>query len=150
MESKEIAQIAGEIAQLYPAVYRRFHTSRQPLPGLDITPRMLGVLQHLAASGPLTLSELVVHLKLSKAATTELVDRLEAKNLVARIRDERDHRRVFIWLSEVGQTSVTKYPQVLQDDLLVRAVAQMRPLDRIHLVEGLRALLEAEKEISNE
>ena len=67
---------AEEVARLYPLVYRLFHTSHQALPGTDVTPRMLGVLQHLAAAGPLSLSELVLHLGLSKAATTELIDRL--------------------------------------------------------------------------
>jgi DNA-binding MarR family transcriptional regulator len=103
----------------------------------------LGVLHHLRASGPLTLSELVVHLNLSKAATTELVNRLEAKGLVARMQDERDRRRVFIWLTDEGHERATAHPQVLEDDALAQALLRMQPADRDQLLAGLRALLAA-------
>src|SRR5262249_7259901 len=112
----EIRAQAAEVARLYPAVYRRFHLSRHTVPGSDVTPRMLGVLQHLAASGPLTIGELVLHLNLSKAATTELVDRLEVRGLVDRMHDERDRRRVFIWLTDEGRTRAAAHPRVLADE----------------------------------
>jgi DNA-binding MarR family transcriptional regulator len=142
----EVRSIAEEVARLYPAVHQRFHTSRQTLPGSDVTARMLMVLRHLATAGPLTVGEQAQHLSLSKATMTELVNRLEAKGLVARLRDDRDHRRVFVWLTEAGRQRVAAHPEVLENDLLVRAVARMRPDDRTRLVEGLRALLDAGKE----
>jgi DNA-binding MarR family transcriptional regulator len=145
--SEEVRAQAGEVARLYPAIYRRFHTSRQALPGTDVTPRMLSVLQHLAASGPLTVSELVRHLALSKSATTELVGRLAEKGLVDRLHDERDRRRVFVWLTEAGRARALAHPRVLEDELLAKALARMRRGDRVKLVEGLRALLKAEEEM---
>lgn len=140
---------AEEVARLYPLVYRMFHTSHHALPGTDVTPRMLGVLQHLAAAGPLTLSELVLHLSLSKAATTELVDRLEHKGLVARMHDERDRRRVFIWLTDSGRKRAGEHPRVLEDELLLAALARMAPDDRQSLLNGLRALVAARKDLSS-
>jgi DNA-binding MarR family transcriptional regulator len=145
--SPEVQALATEVAGLYPAVYRQFHASRHAMPGADVTPRMLSVLQHLAAAGPLTVGELVQHLSLSKPATTELVGRLETKGLVARMHDERDRRRVFIWLTDAGRERAMAHPRVLEDELLVQALAHMRPQDRVHLIEGLRALLAAEEEI---
>lgn len=145
--SAEAQELAAEVARLYPAVYRRFHTSHHAMPGADVTPRMLSVLQHMVASGPLTVGELAQHLNLSKPATTELVGRLEAKGLVARIHDERDRRRVFIWLTDAGRERAQAHPRVLEDALLVQALARMRPEDRLSLVKGLRALLAAEEEI---
>jgi DNA-binding MarR family transcriptional regulator len=142
----EVRAQAAEVARLYPSIYRRFHASRQALPGTDITPRMLSVLQHLAASGPLTVGELVEHLGLSKSATTELVGRLDAKGLVDRMHDERDRRRVFIWVTEAGQARAAAHARVLEDEALARALARMRADDRIKLLEGLRALLQAEEE----
>ena len=146
----EVRAVAMEVARLYPAVYHRFHASRQTLPGSDITAHMLRVLRHLAAGGPLTIGEQAEHLGLSKATTTEMVNRLEAKGLVARLRDERDRRRVFVWLTDAGRRRVTEYPEVLENDLLVQAVANMRPADRTRLVEGLRALLNAVQEPGEE
>lgn len=141
--TEEMRALAAEVGQLYPAVYRTFHVSHQVIPGTDVTPRMLSVLHHLVASGPLTLSELVLHLHLSKAATTELIDRLEGRGLVTRMPDERDRRRVFIWLTDAGQTRAASQPKVLADELLALALARMAPTDRAALVTGLRALLAA-------
>jgi DNA-binding MarR family transcriptional regulator len=90
---------------------------------------------------------LTLHLALGKATVTELVDRLEARRLVARMRDERDKRRVFIWLTDQGRARAFAHPQVLRDDLLARALARMRPDDRAHLVLGLHALLNAAEEL---
>ena len=145
--SAEVWALAAEVGRLYPAVYRRFHVSRQATPGADVTLRMLSALQHLAVSGPLTLGELTLHLALGKATTSELVDRLEAKALVDRIRDDRDKRRVFIWLTDAGRARAVAHPQVLRDDLLAHALARMRPDDRTQLVLGLHALLNAAEEL---
>jgi DNA-binding MarR family transcriptional regulator len=133
---------AEEIGRLYPAVYRRFKASPRPVQGTDLTPRMLSVLRHLQTAGPLTVGELAEHLGLSRAATTELVDRIEERGMVARIRDERDRRRVFVWTTEEGRAAVSI--RVLEDDLLAKAVQKMTPEERQGLVEGLRALLREE------
>jgi DNA-binding MarR family transcriptional regulator len=134
-------EAAREVARLYPAIYRRFKASRKPM-AAGLTARMHAVLGHLLAAGPLTLSELAEHLQLSKAATTELVDRVEERGLVARIRDERDRRRVFVWVTDEGQAAAAAAaPRVLEDDLLAQAVRKMTPGEREGLIVGLRALL---------
>jgi DNA-binding MarR family transcriptional regulator len=135
--------VAAEIGRLYPAVFRRFHVSKQPVAGIGVTPRMLSVLQHLVAAGPMTLGELAQHLGLSRATATELVTRVEQRGLVARIRDERDRRRVFVWVTQEGQQRARARPRVLADEALVAAVSRMTPVERDQLVQGLRALLAA-------
>jgi DNA-binding MarR family transcriptional regulator len=134
---------AEEIGRLYPAVYQRFHVSRRPVGGSDLTPRMLGVLHHLLAGGPLTLGELATHLGLSKATATELVTRVEERGLVDRMRDERDRRRVYVWLTEHGRQRANSHARVLADDELLAAVRRMTTTDRESLINGLRALLAA-------
>lgn len=131
-----------EVAQLFPAMYRRFRARGQAIAGSDVTLRMLTLLHHLASSGPLTLGEIVEHMRLSKAAVTELVNRVEERGLVERMRDERDRRRVFVWLTSEGQRRARQHPRVLEESLLERALAQMRPAEREALVRGMRALLE--------
>jgi DNA-binding MarR family transcriptional regulator len=146
-----IREIAHEVGLLYPAIYRRFHVSHHVLPGTDVTLRMLMALQHLAADGPLTVGELALHLGLSKAATTELVDRIKAKGLVDRIHDDRDRRRVFIWLTEKGRERTQQHsqPKILADEILFQAILSMQPDERQQLIQGLRALLHAGEEINN-
>jgi len=150
MLDRSVEDMADEVGQLYPAVYRRFHVAGRVMPGADITARMLGVLQHLAAAGPLTLGELCGHLSLSKSTTTELVARLEQRELVDRLRDDADRRRVFVWLTATGRQRARTHPRVLADELLTKAVGRMRPADRDKLVKGLRALVAAGEELSDE
>jgi DNA-binding MarR family transcriptional regulator len=146
--TNDLDAVAVDVAQLYPAVYRRFHVAhRQKLPGTDITPRMLWILQHLAAAGPSTLGELAAALGTGKSTATELVDRLEAKGHVGRLRDERDARRVFVGLTTSGEAQARqRAPTVLADDALRAALARMTPDDRDALVRGLRALVHAGEE----
>jgi DNA-binding MarR family transcriptional regulator len=100
-------------------------------------------LHHLSASGPLTLGELATHLNLSKATATELVTRVEERGLVDRMRDERDRRRVYVWLTEHGRQRADSQARVLADDELLAAVGRMTLNDRRSLINGLRALLAA-------
>jgi DNA-binding MarR family transcriptional regulator len=142
-EERSAREVADEVGRLYPAVYRRFKAPTRGQNGADVTPRMLALLRHLAAAGPMTVGEQAEHLGLSKPTVSELVDRLETKGLASRMRDERDRRRVFVWLTTAGQARVRAHPQVLGPDDLEQAVAAMRPADRAALVRGLRALLAA-------
>ena len=141
--SADAKAVIAEVCLLYPAVYRRFQSSRQRIPGTDVTPRMLGLLRLLAVAGPLSVGEQARHLGLSRATATELVDRLESKGLVARIRDGQDRRRVFVSLTDAGRARAAAHPEVLACDDLLRAVELMSPADRRALITGLRALLEA-------
>jgi DNA-binding MarR family transcriptional regulator len=142
----EADRVVAEVARLFPAMYRRFKAPARPVGDGDLTPRMLTVVHHLAGSGPLTVGEQAEHLGLSPATTSELVDRLETRGLVKRIRDERDRRRVFVWLTEDGRRRARAQPRVLAEDALLTAVRRMRPDDRAALVHGMAALLAAGEE----
>jgi DNA-binding MarR family transcriptional regulator len=145
--SGDAGAVIAEVYRLYPAVYRRFQASRQRIPGSDVTPRMLGMLRHLAVAGPLSVGEQAQHHGLSRATATELVDRLESKGLVARLRDGRDRRRVFVSLPDAGRVRAAAHPEVLACDGLMRAVEQMTATDRGALITGLRALLAAAEQV---
>ena len=144
--TNDLDEHSDEVARLYPAVYRRFHVSKQRLPGTDLTPRMLWILQHLASAGPSTLGELAEASGVKKSTTTELVDRLEARGYVGRMRDERDARRVFVGLTAPGERRATRAPSVLAGEPLRAALARMSHDEREALVRGLRALVRAGEE----
>ncbi|MEN3535495.1 helix-turn-helix domain-containing protein [Microbispora sp. ZYX-F-249] len=132
-----------EISRLYPAVHRRLRTSGRLLPGRDLTARMVSVLRHLVSYGPLTVGDLAGRLRLSRAATTELLDRVETRGLVARTRDQRDRRRVYVRVTEAGRAAAggEGRDDAGRDDPLTAAVRTMTPQERQGLVDGLRALL---------
>ena len=140
----------ADVARLYPAVYHRFHVSKHRLPGTDVTPRMLWILQHVAAVGPSTLGELAGASGAKKSTTTELVDRLESKGYVGRMRDERDARRVFVGLTPQGERRAKRAPSVLADETLRAALARMTADERGALVRGLRALVRTGEEIADD
>lgn len=83
---------------VYMQCFRRLSSEAE-----RITPQTLGVLAHLANIGPATVQELATHFERAQSTVTEIVDRLQSNGLVDRMPDERDRRRVFIWLTKQGQ-----------------------------------------------
>jgi DNA-binding MarR family transcriptional regulator len=138
-------QAAKRVARLFPEVYRRYHWANRLHTGeLPVTRRALEVLQHLAASGPLTVGEQAEHLRLRRNSMSELLQRLEAKGLVARIRDERDERRVLVWLTDSGRDVVARVGQVLAPDLIAQVMATLSPGERATVVRGFELLASAD------
>jgi DNA-binding MarR family transcriptional regulator len=136
-------EAAREISRLYGQVWHRFTSPKHAVGGSGLTPRMLEVLRHLSDSGPLTVGEQAAHLRIGRATATELIDRLESKGLVARMRDQRDHRRVFVWLTEEGRRRLAALPDRRGRDPFVAAVAALDLKTRRQIVDGLSKLLEA-------
>ena len=132
------------IGRLFPEVYRHYHyAQRIQSADLPVTRRAVEVLQHLAAGGPLTIGEQAEHLGLRRNSVSELLTRLEAKGLVARVRDERDERRVLVWLTDAGRDVVSRVGQVLAPDLLSTAMAALTPAERVTVVRGFELLAAA-------
>ena len=138
-------QAARRVARLFPEVYRRYHWA-QRVRGADlpVTRRALEVLVHLSAGGPLTIGEQAEHLGLRRNSASELLARLEAKGLVARIRDERDERRVLVWLTDAGRYVVSRVGQVLAPDLIAQVMATLSPEERAIVVRGVELLATAD------
>jgi DNA-binding MarR family transcriptional regulator len=149
-ESGETGEMAGDatadeaarrVGRLFPEVYRHYHyAQRIQSADLPVTRRAVEVLQHLAAGGPLTVGEQAEHLGLRRNSVSELLTRLEAKGLVARVRDERDERRVLVWLTDAGRDVVSRVGQVLAPDLLSTAMTVLTPAERVIVVRGFELL----------
>ena len=107
---------AEELGRLFPAVYLRLH-ARLPKRGHRPPADAMAVLQHLAISGPLTVGEAARHFDRAQSVASELIDRLTREGLVARIRDERDRRRVLVWLTQAGQDRLERDREVLSAEL---------------------------------
>jgi DNA-binding MarR family transcriptional regulator len=140
-QTTDAVTAAKRVARLFPEVYRRYHWA-QRVKGADlpVSRRALEVLQHLQASGPLTVGEQAEHLGLRRNSVSELLQRLESKGLVARIRDERDERRVLVWLTDSGRDVVSRIGQVLAPDLIAQTMATLSPADQAIVVRGFELL----------
>jgi DNA-binding MarR family transcriptional regulator len=132
----------AEFLELYPAAYLRFYRRRDPRKYRP-RPETLALLEHLAASGPLTIAEATQHFDRSQSSTSEIVARLVRRGLLARIADTRNRRRHLVWLTAKGQQLVEVERQVLSPDLVATAMSHLTAADREGLVRGLRALVEA-------
>lgn len=138
MNSKDAARRVGE---LYRAIYDRFH--RRVRPGVySPSPESLGILEHLSRVGPLTVMEAARHFDRAQSAMSEIFGRLEKRELVSRLPDERDRRRSLVWLTEKGRAVLRRARQVLSERLLGEALQQLEPGERERIVEALEALLE--------
>lgn len=132
----------AEVARLYPAVYELLH-ARWALHEKRPSPETLAVLQHLARTGPLTVSEAARHFGRALSAVSELVDRIEANGWIARSPDGRDRRRVLLWLTDAGEAVRQRSQSVLSLEALDAAMTRLTLAQREQLVAGLRALVDA-------
>src|SRR5437867_6213932 len=92
---------------------------------LALSPRAWGVLSTLAESGPLTQIELATALAIDRTAMVYLLDELEQRGLVERVRNQDDRRSFLIHLTGEGQRTQRQAATALSgatDTLL-------RPLD---------------------
>ncbi|MFC4018847.1 MarR family transcriptional regulator [Micromonospora sp. GCM10011542] len=77
------------------AAAARLGLNRTDLRALDLV---------LANGGPMSAGELTTALKLSPAATTTVIDRLERAGLVSRTRDAENRRRVLVTATDAART----------------------------------------------
>jgi len=75
---------------------------------LGLTPRAWGVLSTLTESGPLTQIELATATATDRTAMTYLLDELEQRALVERVRNPDDRRSYLIHLTQQGEEIQTK------------------------------------------
>ncbi len=107
-------QILRSIRKIMRAVdlhSRKIHSD------LAVTLPQLLCLHALAEQEDMTLMALSRTVNLSNSTVNGIVDRLEAKGLLTRKRDEEDRRRVALALSAAGRRVVESAPSLLQDRL---------------------------------
>jgi len=63
-------------------------------------------------------SQIAKNVNLSAATVTSILDRLENKELVSRVRDSQDKRKVSLYLTENGKAILLNAPQALQENFI--------------------------------
>ncbi len=134
-------QAAREFIDLFGAAFLRFHR-RAPKRSVW-TPQGWAVLQHLEIAGPLTVTEAARHMNRAQSVMSEIVDGLERKGLLARMRDARDRRRCLVWLTDEGRAAMATERQVLCSERLGRAFAKLGGDTASNLLGALRMLVDA-------
>jgi DNA-binding MarR family transcriptional regulator len=93
---------------------------------------------HSCSLGPVRGGELADATGLTSAGVTDLVDRLEGRGLVRRLRDPDDRRAIRIELTDAGRRLTINNRRV-GAALLRGLTAQLTPEERRSLTSGLRA-----------
>jgi DNA-binding MarR family transcriptional regulator len=122
--SSQKAGRAGRIAALlnagreYSTAAVMFHHAVADRFGLSVTD--LKTLDILQRRGRLTAGEIAAQTGLATASVTSLIDRLEKKRLVRRVRDRIDRRRVVVTLTPNLEKSIAPLFASLSRRLLAR------------------------------
>ena len=105
-----------------------------------LTSPQLLLLQNLKrANAEMNVSELANRLSLSQATVTSILDRLEARGMVARCRSEKDRRRVLVSLLETGHEALHGAPEPLQESF-VRQFGQLQEWEQSMIISGLQRI----------
>jgi MarR family 2-MHQ and catechol resistance regulon transcriptional repressor len=105
--------------------------------GLTLT--QLGVLEGVLHRGPMTHRELGRKVLTSAGNMTDVVDKLEGRGLVRRVRAEADRRQVWVELTTAGRTLIEElFPRHAED--IARVMAGLAPGELRELGALLRKL----------
>jgi len=107
----------------------------------QITAPQLVTLLCIAEYGPMTTSEIGLHVHLSNSTVVGILDRLEAKNLVKRERGTTDRRLVHVSATEEGVNLVRSAPSPLQD-MFADALHGLPELEQTAIALSLERIVE--------
>jgi DNA-binding MarR family transcriptional regulator len=136
------ADLAGDdaLSEAFSAVARQLRErSQETLAPWDITPAHLRALRTLRRHGTMRLSELSDHLHIAPRSTTEVVDALEARDLVRRRADPGDRRATLVEVTERG-TDVLAAIRDTRGTEAGRVFGRLSPPDRADLARLLALL----------
>lgn len=94
----------------------------------------------------MTVGELAGRVRLSQGTVTDILNRLEQRGLIQRLRDEVDRRRVRVRTTAAGMALLASSPPLLQERF-VQSFAQLQDWEQTQLLASLQriaAMMDAE------
>lgn len=121
----ENVPVIGEIVDNLRRIFQVVHgQSKKSERATGLTGPQLWAIKIIADHAPIRVSDLAARMYLHPATTVGILDRLEKKGLVARVRSQKDRRGVEVTLTGSGTALVAKAPQVAQG-LLVAGLERL-------------------------
>ena len=115
--------------------------SKQLVKTASVTGPQLQLLQLIRSKKDASASELSDAMSLSQATVTSILDRLEDRKLIERIRSQTDKRKIHPRLTETGNTLLDKAPTALQDSF-VRKFDQLQSWEQHMIIASLQRVAE--------
>ncbi|WP_077285184.1 MarR family winged helix-turn-helix transcriptional regulator [Cognaticolwellia aestuarii] len=90
-------------------------------------------------------SQVAKSVNLSAATVTNILDRLENKSLISRVRDTQDKRKVGLYLTDNGKALLLNAPQALQEHFIDKFsnLAQWEQSQLLSSMERLSEMMDA-------
>jgi len=110
------------------------------------SPQLLIMLEIEKASG-INSSQVAKNVNLSPATVTNILDRLENKVLISRLRNTQDKRKVSLYLTDDGKALLLKAPQALQEHFInnFANLAQWEQSQLLSSMERLAEMMDADE-----
>ena len=139
MDDREevIADIIDDLRRVFQAVSAY---SKDVVNDTGLTAPQLWALKILHENAPLKVSELARCMCLHPATVVGILDRLEAKELVTRVRSRQDRRVVELNLTEAGEKVVAHAPEVAQA-MLIKGLNPLSDEQRRCVREGMELVV---------
>lgn len=130
-KSRLIADIVDNLRRVFQVVHSH---SKKAEYKTGLTGPQLWAIKVIADNAPIRVSDLAARIYLHPATTVGILDRLEKKGLISRIRSVRDRRNVEVTLTPAGREMVANAPEVAQG-LLVAGLEKLSTR-RLKSLEG--------------
>ena len=119
MESKDPARSEATLKEMLAIMDRMsstmFRLTAEQMDRIDLSPNRFNALRALGNNEQMMMSALAERLKVSTAAVTSIVDKLEAEDLVGRTRSTEDRRQVLVQITPRGRDAVQRVLDVRSD-----------------------------------
>jgi DNA-binding MarR family transcriptional regulator len=107
---------------------------------VNVSQPQLACLQVINEYGAMNLSQLAKYVLVKPSTVTGIIDRLEHKDLVARVRDKKDRRVVTIHLTEKGREFAESAPPLIPPSI-IEGLSRLSEEETKMIVTSLSALV---------
>jgi DNA-binding MarR family transcriptional regulator len=115
--------------------------SRHLMQQAGLTGPQLLVLQALVRHEQMSAGDLAREVNLSQGTVTSILDRLEKRGLILRMRSETDRRKVYVSLTSEGEAQLAAAPTLLQERFIDR-FQQLKDWEQTQILASLQRLAE--------
>lgn len=112
-----------------------------------LTGPQLMIMREIDAHDGITASHIAHTINLSPATVSNIIDRLEHRQLLQRQRSNQDKRRVSLHLTEAGQALLNNAPQPLQEHFIEKfcALEEWEQSQLLSSMQRVAAMMDAER-----
>ena len=113
--------------------------SKQLSKHVGLTGPQLLVMQNIEEQPGIMVREIAENINLSPATITNILDRLESRDLATRIRSTKDKRKVGVFLTDRGKEAVKDAPRPLQEHFVER-FSQLKEWEQSQMVATMQRI----------